>query len=303
MLKVTLEQWRMLSAVAEYGGFNQAASAIHKSQSSIHHAVHKLEQSLGVKLLKTEGRKTLLTDAGELMLRRANYLLEEAGKVEAVAQSLSDGIETRLRIAVDEIFPQKLLYRVLDETSQQYPLLRIELQESVLTGASELLENSDVDIAISPYPIKEGFSEELCQIEFVAVAAPSHPLFQQSDALTLEDLKNHRQIVVRDSAISAQKDAGWLGANQRWTVSHIRTSIDMIRSGLGFAWLPFPAIVNDLNSGELQQLPLEQGGRRNALLYLIFNDGDRLGPAARQFIGELRYQTMQMPTCDGNKSK
>ncbi|TKB45501.1 LysR family transcriptional regulator [Thalassotalea mangrovi] len=298
MLKVTLEQWRMFWAVAEYGGFNQAANAIHKSQSSIHHAVHKLEESLGVKLLQTKGRKTVLTDAGELMLRRANFLLDEAGKVEAVAQSLSDGIESRLRIAVDEIFPQELLYQVLDETSKHFPLLRIELQESVLTGASELLEKSEVDIAISPYPLKEGFSEELCQIEFVAVANPEHPLHSLKAPLTLQDLKTHRQIVVRDSAISAQKDVGWLGANQRWTVSHMRTSIDMISSGLGFAWLPLPAIVAELDSGNLKPLPLQQERRRSALLYLMFNDADRLGPAARHFIGELRYQTMNMPTSE-----
>ena len=37
---------------------------------------------------------------------------------------------------------------------------------------------------------------------------------------------------------------------------------------------------------------------RKALLYLSFEDGDTLGPAARAFIGELRYQTMNLPTSD-----
>jgi DNA-binding transcriptional LysR family regulator len=76
MLKATLEQWRMFKAVVDAGGFNQAADVVHKSQSSIHHAVNKLEDSLGVSLLTIDGRRMKLTDAGELMLRRANYLLE-----------------------------------------------------------------------------------------------------------------------------------------------------------------------------------------------------------------------------------
>jgi len=298
MLKTTLEQWRMFRAVVDHGGFNQAAQAIHKSQSSIHHAVQKLEDSIGVKLLEVVGRKANITEAGELMLRRASYVLDEAAKVEAVAHTLSQGIESQLRIAVDEIFPQKLLYKVLDTTSAQYPLLRIEIMESVLTGANELLENTQVDIAISPFIVTDGFSEELCQIEFLAVAHRDHTLNNLGRNLQLEDLKSHRQIVVRDSAMSKRQDEGWLYANQRWTVSHMRTSIDMISNGFGFAWLPVSSILDELENGVLKPLPLEYNDKRKTQLHLIFNDGDRLGPAARTFIGELRHQCMHLPTSE-----
>src|SRR5690554_7618035 len=80
MLRVTLEQWRMFRAVVQYGGFNQASQGIHKSQSSIHNAVGKIESSLNVKLFEIEGRRTILTEAGELMLKRANFLLDEADR-------------------------------------------------------------------------------------------------------------------------------------------------------------------------------------------------------------------------------
>lgn len=48
MSRVTLVQWQMLAAVIDHGGFARAAEAIHKSPSSINHAVHKLETQLGV---------------------------------------------------------------------------------------------------------------------------------------------------------------------------------------------------------------------------------------------------------------
>lgn len=294
MLRVSLEQWRMFRSVVEFGGFNQAAQGVHKSQSSIHNAVGKIEESLGVKLFIVEGRKTRLTEAGHLMLRRANFLLDEAAKLEVVGQTLGEGTESQLRIAVDEMFPQLLLYKVLENVSGQFPLLQIELIESVLTGASELLNNTDVDIAISPIPLVDGFSEELCQIDFIAVACPNHALHQLERELSMEDLKSHRQIVVRDSALFNKKDAGWLGANQRWTVSHMRTSIDMICNGLGFAWLPMSSIKDKLSNKQLQPLPLSQNGKRTAQLHLIFKDGDSLGPAARAFLGELRYQCIAL---------
>ncbi|WP_462151514.1 LysR family transcriptional regulator [Pseudoalteromonas xiamenensis] len=295
MLRVTLEQWRMFQAVVEFGGFNQAAANVHKSQSSIHTAVQKIESALNVKLFKVEGRKTLLTEAGEMMLRRANYLLNEAAKVEAVGVTLSEGIETILRIAVDEVLPNELLYKSLETTSAQFPLLRIELIETILNGSSELLENDKVDIAIAAEPLMEGFSEELCELDFIAVASPSHPLHQLQREVTLEDLKLYRQIVIRDSATQEKRDSGWLGAEQRWTVSHLSTSVDMIKNGLGFAWLPKPAIANALEQGDLLPLQLEHNSTRRAQLYLVFKDGDRLGPAARCFIGELRHLSLSCP--------
>lgn len=295
MLKATLEQWRMFKAVVDAGGFNQAAQQVHKSQSSIHHAVQKLETALGLTLFENDGRRVKLTESGELMLRRASFLLDEAHKIETVASSLHSGTETQLRLAVDIIFPPDMLYNVLSKVSQEFPMLRIEIMETVLNGANALLKSSEVDIAISPFPFPSGFSEDLCSIEFIAVAHPDHPLHHLDRAITREDLKSHRQIVVRDSSSERKGEAGWLGAEQRWTVSHVRTSIDMICQGLGFAWLPVAIIRPQLEQNLLKPLSLDHGTLRNAMLYLSFEDGDRLGPASRAFIGELRYQSMQVP--------
>jgi len=298
MVKTTLEQWRMFKAVVDHGGFNQAAEVIHKSQSTIHHAVHKLEETLGVQLLEVKGRKALLTDAGEMMLRRANYLLDEAAKIEAVATTLSAGVESRLSVAVDQVFPQAILYQALANVSAEFPLLHIELIETVLSGSNELLQQGKVDLALSDTPLADGFYEELCQIEFVATAHPSHALHHLDRTLTFEDLKACRQIVVRDSALTTNTDSGWLGADQRWTVSHIRTSVEMVSQGFGFAWLPMPHIQPLLEAGTLKPLPLAQGLSRNGTIYLLFRDADGLGPAVRSLIGELRLLTQDLPLSD-----
>jgi DNA-binding transcriptional LysR family regulator len=291
MLRISLEQWRMFHAVVEYGGFNQASQGVHKSQSSIHNAVRKIEESLGVKLFLIEGRKTVLTEAGELILRRSDYLLQEAKKVEAIGETLSQGVETQFKVAVDEVFPRSILYQVLERVSNQYPLVQIELFESVLSGANKMLENDEVEIAISPYSLGTGLSEGLCHVTFGAVASPDHPLHQIDRKLTLEDLKSYRQIVVRDSiqlSKLSRASEGWLKADQRWTVSHLQSSIDMICNGLGFAWLPMNLIDQHLKNGQLKPLQLEGNSERSHQLYLSYKDGDCLGPVARCFLAEFR---------------
>lgn len=298
MQKTTLEQWRMFKAVVDEGGFNQASAVIHKSTSSIHHAVNKLEDSLSVKLLAVEGRKTSMTEIGKVLLRRADYLLDEVKRIEAVADSLSLGVETKLRLAVDGAFPQCIIFQALEKVSALFPQVNIDIIDTVLSGTNELISEGKADIGLSPFPMQKGLNEELCLIEFVAVAHKNHPLHQFDLALSKENLKSYRQIIVRDSATHNKTDSGWLGAEQRWSVSHMRASIDLIEQNLGFAWLPLPAIATSLSNGNLKKLNLDSGGTRSASFYLNYLDKDRIGPAAREFMGELRMLTMNMPTSD-----
>jgi DNA-binding transcriptional LysR family regulator len=97
--------------------------------------------------------------------------------------------------------------------------------------------------------------------------------------------------VLRDSALEQKKDVGWLGSEQRWTVSHVATSIELLRKNLGFAWLPRTAVQPYLADGSLKRLQLPRGSSRTSTFYLNFNDADTLGPVARTFIGHLRFLT------------
>src|SRR5690606_11141696 len=123
--------------------------------------------------------------------------------------------------------------------------------------------------------------EALLPIEINAVASPQHPLHQLQRELTEHDLRMHRQLVVRDTGLRRQEDAGWLGAEERWTLCNLATSIRFVTQGLGFAWIPKEHIRPELEQGLLQPLPLEAGGKRSVELYLVFADRDSAGPATQ----------------------
>lgn len=279
-MKVTLEQWRMLQAVVEAGGFNQAAERVYKSPSSVHAAVHKLEQQLGVTLLVIEGRKPQLTSAGQALLRRARLLLEEARDLEDMAEHLSAGIEAEVRLAVDQVFPAQQLAEVLARFSEHWPRTRVELRETVLSGGVELLYAGEVDLLISGLPVQGFIGRPLMLAEFICVAHPEHPLHQLEE-LSFRDLKRFRQLVIRDSSTAHRLDAGWLEAEQRWTVSHVATSLRMLKLGLGFAWLPRHLVQEALAAGELLPLPLPAQGLRQVPLQLIYADPEGAGPATQ----------------------
>lgn len=279
MSRVTLSQWQMLAAVVDHGGFARAAEVVHKSPSTLNHAVHKLEEQLGVRVLEPVGRQVRLTEAGEMLLRRARQLIESAEALEDVAGRLAEGLEAEVVLAVDQIFPSDALARGLSHFSAAYPHVRVQLHETVLNGGVEMLYDGRADLVVSGIAAQGFLGEPLVTVNFVAVAHPHHPLHGLGRPLDLRDLAQYRQMVVRDSALRQSMDAGWLKAEQRWTVSHLETSIDMLERGLGFAWIPETRLRQPLAAGRLKPLPLVAGGRREYPVQLIYRDRDRAGPA------------------------
>lgn len=285
----TLEQWRLLVAVIDQGGFAQAAEYLNKSQSAVSYGVQRLQKALGVSLLTIEGRKAVLTNEGEVLLRRARHVLEEASRLQRLAIGLREGCPSVIRLAVDVVFPSSWLFAALTIFSARYPDTRIELLETVLSGGSEALLNKEAELVITPR-VPPGFLGEKCHtFEFIAVAHPQHPL-HTGQSLTLRDLSQHRQIVIRDSGVKQKVDSGWLGAEQRWTVSHMRTSIEALTQGLGFAWIPREKITQELERGLLKELTLDVDSVRDVTLYLAFSDHDEASDTIKYLAQLLKEQ-------------
>jgi DNA-binding transcriptional LysR family regulator len=80
--------------------------------------------------------------------------------------------------------------------------------------------------------------------------------------VTLDDLRGHRHLVIRDSGMQRTRSAGWLN-EQRWTVSHKATSIHAVTRGYGYAWFPEESIRAELERGALVRVPLREGGEKH----------------------------------------
>lgn len=293
MARITLDQWQAFIAVVDAGSYAAAAEVVHKTQSSVSYAVSKIESGLGVSLFEIQGRRAVLTPAGEILCRRARHLVDEAARVEQTAGRLAAGFEAELRLAVEIVFPTWRLLECLQTFGGEHPDTQLELYESVLGGTDELLLGGEVDLAVCTH-VPPGFLGELLMpVKFVAVAAPNHPLHQLERDLTLEDLRRHRHLLIRDSGSSRSRTVAWQGAQTRWTLSHKATSIRAACMGLGFAWYPEEIIREELAGGQLLPLPLAHGAERAGALYLVFADPDGAGPCALR-LGEL-LRTASLP--------
>ena len=288
--RISLEQWRALQAVVDAGGYAQAAAVLHKSQSAVTYAVQKIERQLQLKLFELHGRKAQLTAGGQVLYRRAQALLEEAGALEDAAHTLAAGWESELSLAVEIIFPTWLLLQCFARFALERPGIRLELYETVLSGTDEALLQRHVELAIGSL-VPPGFiGDALMPVRFVAAAHPEHPLHRLGRELTARDLRRYRQLVIRDSGAARSRNAPWLGAEQRWTFSHKATSIHAAQSGLGFAWFAEDTIRSELDQGLLKPLPLREGAEHWVQLYLIYADRDQAGPGATRLAEIIRLE-------------
>ncbi len=293
--KVSLEQWATFKAVVDAGSFAMAAEQLNKSQSSISYAIARLNEQLPQPVLQLEGRRAVLTEEGKALYRRASQLLQHAEETEEFARMLGEGVESEVTLALDVLLDVRAIIPALDKFSTHYPFTRIRILETSLSGTEEALLEKKADIVIGG-KVPVGFSgTPVRQAQMIAVAHPDHPLFTRtvtprSDAeadTTTEgisdwELKSWRQIVLRDTGQRREQDAGWLGSEQRWTVSHFASSIKILRSGLAFAFLPEDWLEEDLREGRLRKLPLAVGTERVIQLYLMLSSKEGAGPATRK---------------------
>lgn len=287
---VSLDHWRSLVAVIDEGGYAPAAEALGKSQSTVSHSIQRLEQSLGTAVLKIKGRRAVLTPVGQVALRRARLLLGEAADIERMARTLSAGVEAEITLAVDAIFPNQILLPAIAGFVEAFPDTRIELVESVMSGAPDLVRHGRVQLAVTPHVPEGWLGDHLIRLEFACVASPDHHLHQLGREITDQDLRQHRQLVVRDSGERRSLNVSWLGSEQRLTVSTMSTRIQALCQGLGFAWSPMKKIRRELEQGLLKPLPLKHGSRKYADLYLVITDAEGTGPATLALAEWIRRQ-------------
>ena len=298
--RVTLDQWRTLQAVVDHGSFAQAAEMLHRSQSSVSYTVARMQEQLGIPLLRIEGRKAVLTDAGEVLLRRSRQLVTQASQLEELAHHMEQGWEAEVRLVVDAAYPNARLIRALTEFMPKSRGCRVRLREEVLSGVEEILKDGTADLAITALDITGYLGAELGTVGFIAVAHANHPLHQLQRKLSVQDLQSQMQVVVRDTGARQPRDSGWLGAEQRWTVGSLATSVAFVSSGLGFAWLPQHMIERELAEGILKPLPLIQGSIRRPQFYLYTNPDKPLGPATRILIELIKTYDTQSPSALGS---
>jgi DNA-binding transcriptional LysR family regulator len=278
-MKTTLDEWEVLQAVVQLGGFAPAAKQLNRSQSTISYAVGRLQEQLGIKLFEMRGRRAHLTEFGRLLLADAEPHLAGFNQLEQKAGVLASGGESEVRISVDSLFPNDRLFAALTEFARQFPTVQPKLRQATFLSADSEFSVHNAQLCISGLMSLECFVKPILEIRMIGVSRPDHPLQNLKRKLNRPDMMQHVLVMIEGAASGRLKQQPRVPAQRVLPVNSIEAAIDAVRSGFCFGWLPAYRIQSDLKSKQLVPLNLATGGVRDVRLNLVCKD---LGASGRE---------------------
>lgn len=279
----TLQELSCLLAVASEGGFQAAATRLHRTHPAVHSAIRQLEQRVGVALLDRTQYRVRLTEAGQAFAAHAATVIDQARRLSDFSEQLARGEESDLRVVVGDLTPTARVLPQLERFFAAWPRTRLHLHFEALSGPWERLHAGDADLIVHHVDKSDARLEwaGLLQVTLVPVVAPRHLPFAVTRSLTPERMREAAQVLIRDSARDASRDYFVIEGARSWTVGDQHTKKELILRGMGWGHMPLHMVDKELRSGKLVSLEGRHFKRTRLDIVVARRAGRQPGPVAR----------------------
>jgi DNA-binding transcriptional LysR family regulator len=288
---LTLDQMRILVAVAETGSFSAAARALGRVQSAVSQAINTMEQVLGVALFDRSQQKPTLTAAGAILLKDSRRLIEGARTMKLRAASIAGDVEPELCLAVDAVFPTPLLMASLEGVAREFPQTPVSVFTETLGGSEQRLRDGVVGFAIYPLVTTGALdlaADFLTSLKIVPVVATHHPLAREPAPISRETLEPHTQLVLTDRTPLTQNLRGGIVSHHIWRFADLATRLEFLLAGFGWCNMPEHLVEDHIAAGRLKQLETAEREAFEFRVHVVHERGRQIGRAGRWLIADLR---------------
>jgi len=148
ILPFTLQQLRILKAVASEKSFTRAAEILFVSQPSLSKQIKILENRLGIKLLNRENNTIYLTEGGKVFLQYSERILALCEESCRALNDVKNGDRGNLTVGASQTIGTYLMPRVLALFAQNYPQVNIKVQVDSTRMIAKSVVNREIDIAV-----------------------------------------------------------------------------------------------------------------------------------------------------------
>lgn len=272
----------------EAKSLSRASAELSTPRATIGRRLARLEERLGVRLLRRTTRALALTDAGVAFYRHARIALDAVAQAEASVRKSDNAIQGTLRVTTppmqDPSFnalvcdfalahPEVLIH--IDASSRQVDLLR-EGYDVALRAGTEL----------SPGLV----ARTVARTSDVAVAAPTY-LAARGTPRNARDLRAHRCLVgfTRDGLPQAhwpKRGGGRFSILGSFVSNDITLLVDAAVRGLGIAVVPTLLVAAPLERGALVRV-LPELIHADSRFSVVYQEKELLPPQVRAFIDVL----------------
>lgn len=269
MLPFTLQQLRILKAVATEKNFTKAAEILYLSQPSLSKQIKTLEQNLDILLINRENNKISLTENGKVFLQYSERILALCEESCRALIDLKNGDRGNLTVGASQTIGTYLMPRVLALFAQSYPQINLKVQVNSTRLIANNVLNREIDLAVVGGEIPNEVKKDLTVKHFVEdelslIISKSHP-FAKKKKISKENLYYLNFITLNSNSTIRKFIDNVLIHNEIETkqlkivmqfnsIEGIKTAVSL---GLGAAFVSSSAIEKEIELETIEVLKIE----------------------------------------------
>ena len=271
ILPFTLQQLRILKAVATEKSFTRAAEILYVSQPSLSKQIKILENRLGIVLLNRENSTISLTEGGRVFLQYSERILALCEESCRALNDVKNGDRGNLTVGASQTIGTYLMPRVLALFAQNYPQINIKVQVDSTRVITKNVVNREIDIAVVggdvPEELKKNLDiENFVEDELILIVPKSHPFaLKKHKKINKDDLYHLNFITLNSTStirkfidnILIQNDIETKQFNiimQLNSIEGIKTAVSL---GLGAAFVSSSAIEKEIKLKTVEIITIE----------------------------------------------
>ncbi|MHC1730137.1 MAG: LysR family transcriptional regulator [Syntrophobacteraceae bacterium] len=288
-----LRQLKTFLTLGKLLSFNRAAEVLNYAQSTVSVQIRMLEEEFGVPLFDRLGKQVLLTEAGQVLMRYAQKMIdiEEETHSQVAKQTQPQG---SLSVRMPQSLSMCYLPAILSGFCQLYPRVSLDISSCATLSLEHELRSGITDVAfllaesISARDLK---SELLAIIPLLIVTNPGHPLSGRS-SISLRDLEG-------ESIFLPKHDCSYrMGFEQMLTeqgvmpasvieMNTLETIKQCVMAGIGVTIIPEISVRKEIREKKLVALSLPEEMPETAILMILHKD-KWISPTLDAFINRVR---------------
>lgn len=258
---------RLVLAIAEAGGATHAAKRLHLSQSAVSHQLRGLEERLGVELFRRDGRKLVITDAGQRLVELAHQVLAPLLQAELELKRGSFKERPKLRVATQCYTAYHWLPKAILVMAAEHPEVELVIGSEVIGDPLAAFEDDKIDLALCVHPPKRGSFRRvpLFEDEMLLAVPRGHALSRKPyvEGCDLAD-----QTLIQTNVSSAERDhvlklIFGSGPRKLGGVLHLPVAeavLDLVQAGLGVSITVGFTLRSRLERGDIEAVRLTKRG-------------------------------------------
>jgi len=270
--------------VAKRLNFTRAAEELFITQPAVTKHIQEIEGFYKTKLFDRNGTKIKITQAGNILLKHAEALINIHRNIDFELAALAKNLKGTLRLGASTTIAQYFLPKYLASFRQQFPDITISLKSNNTEAIENLLIENKIDLGLVEGQSKRAHIKytPFVQDELVLCTSSINPVAKKA-VISLSELQK-LPLVLREPGSGSLEVVTAALKNAGLSLSQLNRDLELesaesIKAYLlntnSFAFLSIHAILKELKSGELKVIDIK-GLDITRVFYFITQQGDTL---------------------------